>query len=57
MNIYEKLFEIQKRDLVIKRTADNPYYKSKYAPYEEVRKIVDPVMKEIKLLEHSYVDN
>jgi len=49
-NIYTKLFEIQKKKLEFKRTATNPFHKSKYCPLPEVWNTLEPALAELQLL-------
>ena len=48
--IYAKLFEIQKKKLEFKRTATNPFHKSRYCPLPEVRKTLESSLEELQLL-------
>lgn len=50
MKLYDKLFEIQSIDLSFKKTANNPFFKSKYLPLEWIMNILSPILIEKKLL-------
>lgn len=51
----QKLFEFQKRKIVVKKDAKNDYYKSKYAPLDTVRAGIINVLNELQLLvRHDY---
>lgn len=48
--IYKKLFEVRKKVATIEKTADNPFFKSTYATYENVLDALNPVLEEQGLL-------
>lgn len=49
-NLYKKLFDIQHSSLSFKKTAENPFFKSKYLPLEELVETLTPELKKEKLL-------
>lgn len=49
-NIYKKLFDIQHSGLSFKKTAENPFFKSKYLPLEELVETLLPALKKENLL-------
>lgn len=48
--IHKKLFEIQSKDLVFKKEAENPFFKSKYLTLEALLTELKPILKEYNLL-------
>ena len=49
-NLYKKLFEIQHSGLTFKKTADNPFFHSKYLPLDELVGGLLPTLKKQGLL-------
>ena len=49
-NISKALSEFQAKCPLIKKDADNPFYKSKYAPLDTILPIVLPLLKEVGLV-------
>lgn len=49
-NIYQALSEFQEKCPLIKKDADNPFYKSKYAPLDSILPIITPILKEVGLV-------
>jgi hypothetical protein len=56
MNIYGKIAEFQKNCPAIRKTADNPYFHSKYAPLNEIIETVFPHLWEAGLMYLERVD-
>jgi len=57
-NIYKKLFQIQLERNTFKKTANNPFYHSKYLPFEELSNQLNPTLEKYKLLIlHRTVDS
>ncbi len=52
--IYQKLLEIQNEGLTFAKTAENPYFRSKYLPLEELQKKLAPQLEKHKLLVIHY---
>lgn len=53
-NIYKKLANIQAMGLSFQKTADNPFFKSKYTPLEDILKKLNPILdKEGLIIYHS----
>lgn len=50
MSIYTKLFEIQKKNVLLKADAENPFYKSKYVSIENIMLTLKPLLEEQGLL-------
>lgn len=50
MTIYEKLFAIQEEKLKFKKTAENPFYHSKYLPLDELLVTLAPLLSRFELL-------
>lgn len=50
MSVYKKLFEIQKRNIVMTADAENPFYHSKYVSIENIMSTLKPILEEFKLL-------
>lgn len=48
--INEKLFIIQSKGLKFKKTADNPFFHSKYLPLDELIETLLPILTELRLL-------
>ncbi|MBU1122364.1 MAG: ERF family protein [Candidatus Omnitrophica bacterium] len=48
--LYQKLFELQNKCLTFAKSADNPFFHSKYTPLDEILKTLNPALKEIGLL-------
>ena len=48
-NIYEKLLEFQGKWLAFEKTADNPFFKSKYTPLDDLNVKIKPVLTELWL--------
>jgi hypothetical protein len=49
LNVIKAVIEIQKKMKAIERTTDNTFFKSKYAPLEEVMKVIQPLLSEFDL--------
>jgi len=49
-NIYKALSEFQAKCPLIKKDADNPFYKSKYAPLDTILPVITPLLKEVGLV-------
>lgn len=49
-NIYKAISEFQSKCPLIKKDADNPFYKSKYAPLDSILPIITPILKEVGLV-------
>lgn len=49
-NIYKALSDFQAKCPLIKKDADNPFYKSKYAPLDTILPIITPILKEVGLV-------
>ena len=49
-NINKKLFDIQCENLVFKKEADNPYFKSKYLALDDLLTGLKPVLEKYKVL-------
>ena len=52
--IYQKLLEVQNEGLTFAKTAENPYFRSKYLPLEELQKKLAPILEKYKLLVFHY---
>lgn len=48
--LHQKLFAIQGMNLTFKKTENNPYFKSKYLPLDELQKTLAPALQEQGLL-------
>lgn len=55
-NIYEAVFNVQQGMGVVAKSADNPFFKSKYADLPDVWDALAPLLGENKLMVHSYLD-
>ncbi len=49
-NIYKALSEFQAKCPLIKKDADNPFYKSKYAPLDSILPIITPLLRQVGLV-------
>ncbi len=45
--IHKKLLEFQKKNIVLEKTGENPHFKSKFVPLNEVLAKVKPVLNEL----------
>jgi hypothetical protein len=50
-NIYKAIQEFQKKCPLIKKDANNPFFKSKYAPLDSILPIITPILHECGLVE------
>lgn len=57
-NILKKLYEIQGMNLRFEKSAENPFFKSKYLPLEAIQEKLNPVLQEKGLVVfHQVRDN
>ena len=49
-NIYKAISEFQAKCPLIKKDADNPFYKSKYASLDSILPIITPILKDVGLV-------
>jgi len=57
-NLFKKLAEVQKEGLVFKKSAENPFFKSKYLPLDELQKTLVPALEKHNLIiYHHSKDN
>lgn len=49
-NIYEKLLEFQSKWITFEKTADNPFFKSKYTPLDDLNAKIKPILSELWLV-------
>ncbi len=49
-NLYKALSEFQEKCPLIKKDAENPFFKSKYAPLDSILPIILPLLKEVGLV-------
>ena len=52
--IYAKLLDVQNEGLTFAKTAENPFFRSKYLPLEELQKKLAPILEKYKLLVFHY---
>lgn len=57
LNIYQKLLEIQKKNLTFTKNATNPFFNSKYLTLDEINNKLNPILTELKLLVIHYTFN
>jgi len=50
MKLYEKLFEIQKLNISVKKDAKNPFFKSDYVTLDQLVGVLTPLLNDNKLL-------
>lgn len=50
MSIYTKLFEIQKKNILLKADSENPFFHSKYVSIENIMTTLKPLLQEQGLL-------
>lgn len=56
-NIYQKLAEFQGMGIAFEKTANNPFFKSKYTPLDDLNKVIKPILTELWLvIVHSVHD-
>jgi len=56
-NVYEKLFEFRKLTGKVVKSANNPFFKTKYADLNSVIEATDPALEEVGLVYIDRVDN
>jgi hypothetical protein len=49
-NLYKKLSDFQSKCPLIKKDADNPFFKSKYAPLESILPVIIPLLRDCGLV-------
>ena len=49
-NLYKALSDFQSRCPLIKKDADNPFFRSKYAPLDSILPIIMPILQEVGLV-------
>lgn len=55
--LYKKLSDIQKEGLVFIKSAENPYFKSKYLPLDELQRTLAPALEKHNLLVYHYSED
>lgn len=51
------MHDIQKMNLHVKKTEDNPFFKSKYVPLEALQDMLNPILNNAGLLVYHCVEN